>query len=62
MPSATSEIEPRSDRWPGPLAIVAAGAIMLAWTVAALVGGYLVLVRTDVTGGRRRWRMAARAR
>jgi len=37
-------------------------AIMLAWTVAALVGGYLVLVRTDVTGGRRRWRMAARAR
>jgi ABC-2 type transport system permease protein len=35
-------------------------AIMLAWTVAALVGGYLVLIRTDVTGGR--WRMAVRAR
>jgi ABC-type transport system involved in multi-copper enzyme maturation permease subunit len=37
-------------------------AIMLAWVVAALVGGYLVLLRTDVAGGRRRWRMAAPAR
>ncbi len=36
--------------------------IMLAWTVAALVGGYLVLVRTDVSGGSRRRRTPAQAR
>jgi ABC-2 type transport system permease protein len=34
-------------------------AIMLAWVAAALVGGYLVLSRTDVSGGLRRWRRAA---
>jgi len=40
-------------------------AIMLGWTVAALVGGYLVLSRTDVSSsgrpGRGRW-IAARSR
>lgn len=29
-------------------------AIMLAWVAAALIGGYLVLARTDVVGGPRR--------
>jgi ABC-type transport system involved in multi-copper enzyme maturation permease subunit len=29
-------------------------AIMAAWTAAALIGGYLVLARTDVTGASRR--------
>jgi ABC-type transport system involved in multi-copper enzyme maturation permease subunit len=36
--------------------------IMAAWTAAALAGGYLVLARTDVSGGGpRRWRPASGA-
>ena len=34
-------------------------AVMAAWVAAALAGGYLVLVRTDVSGGPRRLRWTA---
>jgi ABC-type transport system involved in multi-copper enzyme maturation permease subunit len=37
-------------------------AIMAAWVAAVLIGGYLVLVRTDISGGPRRGRTAADAR